>query len=123
MAEPERNERPLFEKEVVAYEGGSPVRSILSVFPHRITLRRGTATKLPTGLSAFVQTEPEVVLIKARVAGPWFNTSLVLHGAGKTVVASMPGTGRRPLRHALAHAGFQLIESRTWFSLGGGSIR
>jgi hypothetical protein len=91
----------------------------LAIFPGKIVLRIGKVTAWASGTSEIVHTSASVDLFKPRIAPPWFNTALLLHGAGGAAVASMPFSGRRELRSALQQAGFLVREHTTWFSMGG----
>jgi hypothetical protein len=65
-----------------------------------------------------VEARPPVIVVRARLLPPGFNSSLVIHGDGISVtVLTWWGLGRRA-RNALATAAVETQEVRTWFSDG-----
>jgi hypothetical protein len=95
----------------------------LTVSPGAIVLEAGPLLRRATSVPRVVHTEPKVKLIRTRLAPPWINTSLVLHGEGESGVASTWFGARRRLCDALRSAGFAVEEEATWFSMGGGLAR
>jgi hypothetical protein len=92
----------------------------LTISPGTIVLEAGTLLRRATSVPRVVHTDPKVKLIRTRLAPPWINTSLVLHGDGDSGVASTWFGARRQLREVLRLAGFSIEEEATWFSMGGG---
>jgi hypothetical protein len=90
----------------------------LEIFPAAIVLEFGQVLRSTTSVPRVVQTRPTVTLIRARLAPPWFNTSLIVKGENESGIASMWVLSRRRLRRALQAAGFTIEEVSTWFSLG-----
>ena len=85
--------------------------------PGAIVVDIGRATRGLSGVREIVQTDREVTLVTARLAPPWFNTSLaVSDGRTSAQVTTWIGARAR-LRAALNGAGFDVRETATWFSL------
>ncbi len=95
----------------------------LTVSPGIIVLEAGRLLRRATSVPRVVHYDPKVKLIRTRLAPPWINTSLVLHGDGESGVASTWFGARRCLREVLRAAGFTIEEEATWFSMGGGLAR
>jgi hypothetical protein len=82
----------------------------------------------PNSIGRVVHTDPDVVIVRARLLPPNLNSSLILHGEaelGESVSAGvqMPAWTRRRLRPALMEAGFRVDERVSWFSMGGTGSR
>jgi hypothetical protein len=78
--------------------------------------------------SRIVHTDPAVIMVRARLAPPNLNSSLILRGttasgAPVTAGAHMPAWTRREAAKALTANGFHVEERVTWFSLGGTGSR
>lgn len=92
----------------------------LTVDPGGIVLETDRLTRSLSRVSRIVHTDRRVMLVKARLVPPWFNTSVLLHDDEASGYAVTWIGARNRLRAALKAAGFDVQEVTTWFSLAGG---
>jgi len=90
----------------------------LGIWPGAVILEPGPLLSKATSVSRIVHTTSTVIFVRARLAPPWLNTSIILIGDDESAVASTWGLARGRLRRALGAAGFVIEEVPTWFSLG-----
>ena len=96
----------------------------LTVEPGKIVLSPDPLLQRVFTIGPVVQTHPSAVVLRPRLAPPWFNTHLQVVGEdGRRGVASTTAVARPKLRAALADAGFAVTETRTWFANGIGRLR
>jgi hypothetical protein len=89
----------------------------LTVEPGALTFEPGWATRRLSGLARLVHTECSVIILKARLVPPWFDTSLLLHDHEASAYVVLPRWSRRRLLRSLMAAGFQPSEVSTWLQL------
>jgi hypothetical protein len=91
----------------------------LTVEDRMIVLETDRPTRSLSRVSRIVHTDRQVMLVKARLVPPWFNTSLLLHDNETSGYAMTWLGARNRLRDSLRTAGFDVQEVTTWFSLTG----
>jgi hypothetical protein len=79
-----------------------------------VELVPGFSLARATGVSRIVHSEHQIQMFHPRVAAPWVNTTVIVNGGGFTGGASVWITARRRLNRALAAAGLDVVEKRTW---------
>lgn len=94
----------------------------LTVERGRIVLETGRLTRSLSRVQRIIHSEHRVVLVKARLVPPWFNTSLILHDDDASGYAVTWLGARARLRASLRAAGFDVEEVTTWFSVAGRGI-
>lgn len=109
---------------IARFHAGGRVRGIsgggaLVITPGSIALETARMTRVFSGVARVVHSSPQVMLVKARLVPPWYNTSVVLHDGELVAYATVGQWARSALRAALAAAGFEVREVSTWFSLAG----
>lgn len=85
-----------------------------------IVLKTDRLTRLVSRVARIGHTDRRVMLVKARLVPPWFNTSVLLHDDDASGYAVTWIGARSRLRASLLEAGFDVEEVTTWFSLAGG---
>jgi hypothetical protein len=109
---------------------GGPFGGVLIIDRSQVVFHpRGSATR-SFGMGQLVpgplvHTGRTIVMLRARLMPPWFNTSVILtgdprRGEATTAAVTVGGWARRRVRRALRGAGYLLIDAATWVSLGGG---
>ena len=88
----------------------------LTIGPGKITLAMGRVTRAVSPVSEVVHVDPSVILVKARLLPPWFNTALLLRDGDRSASAVTWFRARPRLRAALREAGFAVDERSTWFA-------
>jgi len=96
------------------YGGGK-----LTIGPRAIVLECSRPTRAFSGVAQVVHTDRDVLLVKARLVPPWYNTSLVLHSLEGSACAITGALRRRQLRESLTAAAFNVREVSTLLSLHG----
>jgi hypothetical protein len=90
----------------------------LTISPGVLLLETGSLMRRVSRLRQLKHTDPEVVIVTARLVAPWFNVSIRLHGNEGVAVVSVPILVRSRLHRSLAAAGFDVREVKTLTSRG-----
>jgi hypothetical protein len=114
--------RPLFRRHVAANFRHWRAGADLSIEPGRITLKASRVLATISGQTEVVHTNRDVRWVKTRLTVPWMYAHLIVEGVGGTAAVNVV-FGQKEIRSALRDAGFNLIEEKTWFSVGGRFVK
>ena len=89
-------------------------RGTLLITPGAILFVASAVTTRITGVTEVLHCDRAVTITKSRLAAPWANTFVIVHGDGIYVRLGVAGTARRELRRALSESEVDLHEASSW---------